>query len=71
MAEFPPAMNGTEQRLDALINEIRRLNDLLANDVPESSGEIHLQEPVTKLNPKVSAPSGSNSSPAPVSGKKK
>jgi hypothetical protein len=69
MAEFPPAVNGTEQRLDVLIAEIRKLNDVLNAPMPELSDEIQLREPVTRTpHPNITPeqPTGRDRSPVPV-----
>jgi hypothetical protein len=43
---IPPAVNGTEARLDALIDEVRALRDDLARrGAPPPDGQIELREP--------------------------
>lgn len=50
--EFPPAINGTELRLDAIVGELRALRDLMTPAAPEREPElkdgqtIELREPV-------------------------
>lgn len=40
--EFPPPVNGTEQRLDAILAELRAQNQ---QEPKPTTGEVELQEP--------------------------
>lgn len=49
--KLPPAINGTDMRLDALIRRVDRLCDLLTpqkTPTPKDGDTIELREPATK-----------------------
>jgi hypothetical protein len=72
---LPPAINGTEQRLDAVIGELRALRDLMtpaAKPEPED-GTIELREPAETrrdLPPNLTAPLKGNIAVAPKRGRR-
>lgn len=63
MATLPPAVNGTEQRLDALLVELRALRQEIAQrpappapPAPPTPETITLREPIARTPPATAKP---------------
>jgi len=48
---MPPALNGTEQRLDRIIGKLESLVTLLTPVAPVETDQIELREPVVTPKP--------------------